>query len=36
MRIARDLYVRMGSRRAPDHDFQPEGAELVEGYLLPL
>lgn len=36
MRIARDLYLRMGFRRAPAHDFQPEGAELVEGYLLEL
>jgi len=36
MRIARDLYVRMGFRRAPAYDFQPDGAELVEGYLLEL
>jgi len=26
----------MGFRRAPAYDFQPDGAELVEGYLLEL
>jgi GNAT superfamily N-acetyltransferase len=36
MRTARELYVRMGFRRAPEHDFRPDGAELVEGYLLEL
>jgi len=36
MRTARDLYVRMGFTRAPEHDFRPDGAELVEGYLLQL
>lgn len=28
------MYRRMGFARAPEHDFQPEGAELVEGYRL--
>lgn len=30
------LYRRMGFVRAPETDFQPEGAELVEGYRLPM
>ena len=30
------LYRRMGFVRAPEHDFQPEGAEVVEGYRLDL
>ncbi|HEX2081128.1 MAG TPA: GNAT family N-acetyltransferase [Longimicrobium sp.] len=36
MAAARRMYQRMGFVRAPEHDFQPEGAELVEGYRLPL
>jgi GNAT superfamily N-acetyltransferase len=36
MRAAMRLYERMGFVRDPDHDFQPPGAELVEGYLLRL
>ena len=36
MRAAVRLYERMGFVRAPEHDFQPDGAELVEGYRLPL
>jgi len=36
MRAAMRLYERMGFIRDPDHDFQPPGAELVEGYLLRL
>jgi ribosomal protein S18 acetylase RimI-like enzyme len=36
MESARRMYRRMGFIRAPEHDFQPEGAELVEGYRLPL
>ncbi|HEU4884419.1 MAG TPA: GNAT family N-acetyltransferase [Longimicrobium sp.] len=36
MAAAIRMYRRMGFVRAPDHDFQPEGAELVEGYRLPL
>jgi GNAT superfamily N-acetyltransferase len=36
MRAAKQLYERMGFVRDPDHDFQPPGAELVEGYLLRL
>ena len=36
MRAAVRLYERMGFVRDPDHDFQPPGAELVEGYLLRL
>jgi ribosomal protein S18 acetylase RimI-like enzyme len=36
MRIAMGMYERMGFVRAPEHDFQPEGAELVQAYLLPL
>ena len=30
------MYRRMGFVRAPEHDFQPEGAELVEAYRLGL
>lgn len=36
MRAAIALYERTGFVRAPEHDFQPEGAERVEGYLLRL
>ena len=36
MRAAMALYERMGFVRSPEHDFQPPGAELVEGYRLPL
>jgi GNAT superfamily N-acetyltransferase len=36
MRAAARLYERMGFVRDPEHDFQPPGAELVEGYLLRL
>jgi len=36
MRIAADLYRRMGFVRAPEADFRPEGAELVEAYRLAL
>jgi ribosomal protein S18 acetylase RimI-like enzyme len=36
MTVARALYERMGFVRAPEHDFQPEGAELVEAYRLPI
>ncbi|MDF1505574.1 GNAT family N-acetyltransferase [Roseisolibacter sp. H3M3-2] len=36
MRAAVRLYTRLGFVRAPAHDFQPPGAELVEGYRLPL
>jgi GNAT superfamily N-acetyltransferase len=36
MRVAMGMYERMGFVRAPEHDFQPEGAELVQGYRLPL
>jgi GNAT superfamily N-acetyltransferase len=34
MATAMQLYQRMGFERAPDLDFQPPGAELVEGYRL--
>jgi len=34
MRAALRLYERMGFVRDPERDFQPPGAELVEGYLL--
>lgn len=30
------LYARMGFERVPEFDFQPDGAELVEAYVLPL
>lgn len=36
MRAAIRLYERMGFVRAPEHDFRPPGAELVEGYRLRL
>jgi predicted N-acetyltransferase YhbS len=36
MRGAIRLYERMGFVRAPGHDFQPEGGELVTGYRLEL
>ena len=36
MRAAKRLYEQMGFVRDPEHDFQPPGAELVEGYLLRL
>ena len=36
MHTARRLYEGLGFVRDPDHDFQPPGAELVEGYRLPL
>ena len=34
MRVAKAMYERMGFVRAPEQDFQPEGAELVMGYRL--
>jgi GNAT superfamily N-acetyltransferase len=34
MRTATRMYQRMGFERAPEHDFQPEGAELVKAYRL--
>lgn len=36
MHSARRLYECMGFVRAPEHDFHPPGAEIVEGYRLPL
>jgi GNAT superfamily N-acetyltransferase len=36
MEVALRMYERMGFVRAPEHDFQPPGAELVTGYRLPL
>src|SRR5262245_17361048 len=36
MRSAMRLYERMGFVRAPERDFRPPGAEIVEGYRLPL
>jgi ribosomal protein S18 acetylase RimI-like enzyme len=36
MEAALRMYERMGFVRAPEHDFQPPGAELVTGYRLPL
>jgi ribosomal protein S18 acetylase RimI-like enzyme len=36
MRAARRMYERMGFVRAPEDDFRPPGAELVEAYRLPL
>jgi predicted N-acetyltransferase YhbS len=36
MRAAMRMYQRLGFVRAPEHDFQPEGAEVVEGYRLVL
>lgn len=36
MRAAMALYRRMGFERDPQRDFRPEGAEIVEGYVLRL
>lgn len=36
LRAAMALYAGMGFRRTPETDFQPPGAELVEGYRLML
>lgn len=36
LRAAMALYARMGFERTPETDFQPPGAELVEGYRLRL
>jgi GNAT superfamily N-acetyltransferase len=36
MEVAVEMYERMGFVRAPEHDFQPPGAELVTAYRLPL
>ena len=36
MTVARALYERMGFVRAPRHDFQPDGGELVEAYRFPI
>jgi GNAT superfamily N-acetyltransferase len=36
MRAAIHLYEEMGFERAPEHDFQPEGAERVTAYRLRL
>jgi predicted N-acetyltransferase YhbS len=36
MRGAMRLYERMGFVRVPERDFRPPGAEVVEGYRLPL
>lgn len=36
MQVAIGMYERMGFVRAPEHDFQPPGAELVTAYRLPL
>jgi GNAT superfamily N-acetyltransferase len=36
MRAAIQLYQHMGFVRDPAHDFQPPGAELIEGYVLNL
>jgi GNAT superfamily N-acetyltransferase len=36
MRVAAEMYQRMGFERAPEYDFRPEGAELVEAYTLEL
>ena len=36
MAAALRMYGRMGFVRAPEHDFRPPGAELVEAYRLPL
>ena len=35
-RAAISMYESMGFERAPEHDFQPSGAELVEAYRLML
>lgn len=36
MRVAIRMYERLGFVRAPEHDFQPPGAELVTAYRLDL
>ncbi len=36
LRAAVRMYERMGFIRAPEHDFQPDGAERVMAYRLPL
>jgi ribosomal protein S18 acetylase RimI-like enzyme len=36
MQAAKRMYERMGFVRAPEHDFQPPGAELVEAFRLRL
>jgi ribosomal protein S18 acetylase RimI-like enzyme len=36
MRVAIRMYRRMGFQRAPEHDFQPPGAELVTAYRMEL
>jgi GNAT superfamily N-acetyltransferase len=36
MRAAQRLYAALGFVRDPERDFRPAGAELVEGYRLPL
>ena len=36
MAAARRLYERLGFERAPERDFRPPGAEVVEGYRLRL
>jgi GNAT superfamily N-acetyltransferase len=36
LRAAIRMYQRMGFERAPEHDFQPPGAELVMAFRLPL
>lgn len=36
MQAAIRMYERMGFTRVPEHDFQPEGGELVTAYRLPL
>jgi ribosomal protein S18 acetylase RimI-like enzyme len=36
MKVAIEMYRRMGFRRAPDFDFRAEGAELVEAFTLDL
>ena len=36
MRSAMRIYERMGFVRAPEYDFRPAGAEVVEGYRLAL
>ena len=36
MKVAIEMYRRMGFRRAPDYDFRPKGAERVEAFTLDL
>jgi ribosomal protein S18 acetylase RimI-like enzyme len=36
LRAAIRMYERMGFERAPEFDFQPEGAELITAYRLDL